>query len=62
MRESVPKWNREAGVVVIGFVGAGAATAITAHDLGATALPLQKAPEAEEGGNTPIRDSTTQAS
>lgn len=40
--------------MAVGFGGAGAATAITAHDLGATVLLLQKAPEAEEGGNTPI--------
>lgn len=39
------KWDREADVVVVGFGGAGAATAITAHDLGAAVLMLEKAPE-----------------
>ena len=48
------KWDREADVVVVGFGGAGAATAITAHDLGATVLLLEKAPEGEEGGNTRV--------
>jgi succinate dehydrogenase/fumarate reductase flavoprotein subunit len=48
------KWDREADVVVVGFGGAGAATAITAHDLGATVLMLEKAPEGEEGGNTRV--------
>ena len=41
-------------MVVVGFGGAGAATAITAHDLGATVLMLEKAPEGEEGGNTRV--------
>ncbi len=40
--------------MAVGFGDAGAATAITAHDLGVTVLPLQKAPEEAEGGNTPI--------
>src|SRR5687768_3820904 len=48
------KWDREADVVVVGFGGAGAAAAITAHDLGAKVLMLEKAPEGEEGGNTRI--------
>ncbi len=48
------KWDREADVVVVGFGGAGAATAITAHDLGASVLMLEKAPEGEEGGNTRV--------
>ena len=38
------KWDREADVVVVGFGGAGAATAITAHDLGASVLMIEKAP------------------
>jgi succinate dehydrogenase/fumarate reductase flavoprotein subunit len=48
------KWDREADVVVVGFGGAGAAAAITAHDLGARVLLLEKAPQGEEGGNTRI--------
>jgi len=46
------KWHEEADVVVVGYGGAGAATAITAHDEGAEVLILEKAPEGEEGGNT----------
>ena len=41
-------------MVVVGFGGAGAATAITACDLGASVLLLEKAPEGEEGGNTRV--------
>lgn len=48
------KWDKEADIVVVGFGGAGAAAAITAHDLGAKVLMLEKAPEGEEGGNTRI--------
>jgi succinate dehydrogenase/fumarate reductase flavoprotein subunit len=48
------KWDGEADVVVVGFGGAGAATAITARDLGASVLMLEKAPEGEEGGNTRV--------
>ena len=44
------KWDREADVVVVGFGGAGAATAIAASDLGASVLMLEKAPAEEEGG------------
>jgi succinate dehydrogenase/fumarate reductase flavoprotein subunit len=39
-------------VVVIGFGGAGASTAVSAADSGAKVLLLEKAPEGEEGGNT----------
>jgi succinate dehydrogenase/fumarate reductase flavoprotein subunit len=48
------KWDSEADVVVVGFGGAGAATAIAASDLGASVLMLEKAPEGEEGGNTRV--------
>jgi succinate dehydrogenase/fumarate reductase flavoprotein subunit len=48
------KWDKEADVVIVGFGGAGAAAAITAHDLGARVLLLEKAPEGEEGGNTKV--------
>jgi succinate dehydrogenase/fumarate reductase flavoprotein subunit len=48
------KWDYEVDVVVVGFGGAGAATAITATDKGAKVLILEKAPVAEEGGNTSV--------
>src|SRR5689334_24864252 len=48
------KWDKEADVVVVGFGGAGAAAAITAHDLGARVCMLEKAPEGEHGGNTRV--------
>jgi len=46
------KWNKEADVVVVGYGGAGAVTAITAHDLGSKVLIVEKAPKGREGGNT----------
>jgi len=48
------RWDIEADVVVVGFGGAGAATSITAHELGASVVILEKAPEGEEGGNTRV--------
>lgn len=45
-------WDYEADVVVIGYGGAGAAAAITAHDAGAKVLILEK--NASGGGNTRI--------
>lgn len=48
------QWDKEADVVIVGFGGAGAATAITAHGLGARVLMLEKAPKGEEGGNTRV--------
>ncbi|MBC8338176.1 MAG: FAD-binding protein [Rhodospirillales bacterium] len=49
------KWDKEADVVIVGFGGAGAASAVTAFDLGgADVLILEKAPEGKEGGNTRI--------
>ena len=47
-------WDLEADVVVVGFGGAGVAAAVTAHDLGAEVILLEKAPEGEEGGNTKV--------
>ncbi len=38
-------WTEEAEVVVVGYGGAGAITAITAHDAGAKVLILEKQPE-----------------
>jgi succinate dehydrogenase/fumarate reductase flavoprotein subunit len=37
-------WNREADVVVVGYGGAGAVTAITAFDAGAKVIILEKSP------------------
>ena len=47
-------WDVEADVVVVGFGAAGMATAVTAHDLGAKVVILEKAPEGQEGGNTRV--------
>jgi succinate dehydrogenase/fumarate reductase flavoprotein subunit len=58
-------WDQEADVVVIGYGGAGAVTAITAHDAGADVLILEKTPSLSSlgvvgqnisggGGNTHI--------
>jgi succinate dehydrogenase/fumarate reductase flavoprotein subunit len=52
---SVPDhWDVEADVVVVGFGAAGAATSVTAHELGAEVVLLEKAPEGQEGGNTRV--------
>lgn len=52
---SVPRhWDVEADVVVVGFGAAGMAAAVTAHDLGAKVVLLEKAPEGQEGGNTRV--------
>jgi succinate dehydrogenase/fumarate reductase flavoprotein subunit len=48
------KWDVEADVVVVGFGAAGMATAVTAHELGAKVVILEKAPEGQEGGNTRV--------
>ena len=48
------RWDLEADVVVVGFGAAGMATAVTAHELGAQVVMLEKAPEGEEGGNTRV--------
>lgn len=45
-------WNGIYDVIVVGFGGAGAVTAITAADNGAKVLLLDKAPEGHEGGNS----------
>src|SRR5229473_4115232 len=49
-----PKWDIEADVVVVGFGAAGVAASVTAHDLGAKVVILEKAPEGQEGGNTRV--------
>lgn len=48
------KWDMEADVVVVGFGGAGFAASVTAHDLGADVMLLEKAPEGRHGGNTRV--------
>jgi succinate dehydrogenase/fumarate reductase flavoprotein subunit len=47
-------WDLECDVAVIGFGGAGVAAAVTAHDLGAEVLILEKAPQGRHGGNTRV--------
>ena len=47
-------WDIEADVVVVGFGAAGVAASVTAHDLGAEVVILEKAPEGQEGGNTRV--------
>lgn len=47
-------WNEEADVVVVGFGAAGMAVSVTAHELGASVILLEKAPEGKEGGNTRV--------
>src|SRR5271168_3904227 len=47
-------WDLEADVVVVGFGAAGMAAAVTAHELGAKVVLLEKAPEGQEGGNTRV--------
>src|SRR5258708_14184165 len=52
---SVPdEWDVDADVVVVGFGAAGMAASVTAHDLGAKVVILEKAPEGQEGGNTRV--------
>lgn len=48
------EWHSQADVVVVGYGCAGASAAITAHDLGASVLLLEKAPGGQEGGNTRV--------
>lgn len=47
-------WDAEYDVIVIGFGGAGANTAIAAADEGARVLLLEKAPEGYAGGNSNV--------
>lgn len=48
------KWDKSSDVVIIGFGGAGVATAVTAYDLGCDVVIVEKAPQGEHGGNTRI--------
>jgi succinate dehydrogenase/fumarate reductase flavoprotein subunit len=47
-------WDVEADVVVVGFGAAGMAASVTAFELGAKVVILEKAPEGREGGNTRV--------
>lgn len=50
--EDTVNWDGQYDVVVVGFGGAGAVSAITAAKAGAKVLIVEKAPEGHEGGNT----------
>ena len=50
----VKKWDKETDVVIIGTGFAGLVAGITAHDAGAEALILEKAPKEYEGGNSKV--------
>ena len=50
--EAPRKWDKSADVVVVGYGGAGAVTAVTAHDLGAKVLILEKQAESKHTSNT----------
>jgi succinate dehydrogenase/fumarate reductase flavoprotein subunit len=49
-------WNKETDVIVVGFGGAGAAAAVTAHDAGASVVLLEKGEHG--GGNTRLAGGT----
>src|SRR5580692_12807156 len=51
---AVQQWDFDADVVVVGLGAAGVAASVTAHDLGAKVVILEKAPEGQEGGNTRV--------
>ncbi len=48
------RWDEEADIVVVGFGAAGMAASVSAHELGAKVILLEKAPEGKEGGNTRV--------
>lgn len=50
IERSIPRWDKEADVVVVGYGGAGAVAAITVTEKGGKVILLEKAPE--PGGNT----------
>lgn len=52
--KSSQRWHKEADVIVIGFGGAGAVSAITARDAGAEVIILEKMPLGKEGGSTRV--------
>jgi len=51
-REAPKKWDKTADVVVVGYGGAGAVTAVTAHDRGAKVLIIEKQAEGKHTSNT----------
>ena len=53
-KNQLPKWSYEADVVVLGFGFAGQVTAITARNLGADVLILEKMDEQRAGGNSRV--------
>lgn len=55
MAAGVPdKWDKETDVVVLGTGFTGLAAAITAHEVGAKVLVLEKAKQEHEGGNSKV--------
>ena len=46
------RWDAEADVVIVGYGGAGAVAAITAHDKGSKVLIIEKQPETGHTSNT----------
>ena len=48
------EWAKEADIVILGTGGGGLSAAITAARAGAQVLVLEKAPEADQGGNTRV--------
>jgi succinate dehydrogenase/fumarate reductase flavoprotein subunit len=52
--DGTPGWDLTADVIVAGVGVAGGAAAITAHDLGASVLVLEKEPERSCGGNSRV--------
>jgi succinate dehydrogenase/fumarate reductase flavoprotein subunit len=47
-------WDFEADLIIVGYGGAGAACALTAHAAGGSVILLEKAPKGHEGGNTRV--------
>lgn len=48
------KWDKDSDIVILGTGAAGLCAAITGSRAGAKVLVLEKAPEAEQGGNTRV--------
>ena len=55
------KFDKEADVIVLGFGGAGAATAITAADNGASVIIIERQPQATLRSNPASRQKITQS-
>ena len=54
MAQIPTKWDEEADVAIVGYGFAGSAAEIAAHDAGAKVLLLEKASEADKGGNSRV--------